>query len=415
LTVYISNNIHLGMNTTSQPTRKARRSGRHANAQRVIDLLRSKGPSSQAAISRATALSPATVSNIIQDLRTDGTVDCERVNGRELLVSLASNRGAVISLSVHEAIVHGTLFDFANQQRWDLEEAVSHTGSKGGSRPELVVDVAKHLAEKASLAWSEIAGVAVAIEGPIETSTGAIAPWAWKRLPRWKGVDIHKTLSDALHVPLVVDNDANLAALAEWSWGVGRGCDDFLHITCSEGIGGGLIIGGRIYRGGSGLAGEIGHMVIEESGDLCFCGSRGCLSGFASERATLLALKASESPKVSLIEVIDSARHGDAACQRVLFEAGRHLGMALATVARVLAPSVISIGGTLGLAGEFMFDGLRSSAEVINLRAIAESPRFCIAQITNDATLLGGVAAILAETDQGVSELTPWMRSNVPA
>jgi predicted NBD/HSP70 family sugar kinase len=379
-----------------------------------MNVLRSKGPLSQAAISRATALSPATISNIVQDLRADATVDCQRINGREILVSLASHRGAVISISVHAEWVRGALFDFASQRRWDLTEPASQTASKAGTRPALVVEVARSLAAKASMAWSLMAGVAVAIEGPIEKSTGAIAPWAWQRLPRWKEVKIHDALSKELNVPLVVDNDANLGALAEWSWGAGRGCDDFLHITCSEGIGGGLVIGGKIYRGGSGLAGEIGHMVVEESGELCYCGSRGCLSGFASERAILLALNASESPKRTLTEVIDSARQGDAACQRVLFEVGRHLGMALSTVARVLGPSVISIGGTLGMAGEFMLDGLRSSAEVINLRAIAQPPQFCIAQVTYDATLLGGVAAILAETDQGVSELAPWMRGDAP-
>jgi predicted NBD/HSP70 family sugar kinase/biotin operon repressor len=403
------------MKSPSSRNRTSRRSTRNANARLVMNALRSKGPLSQAAISRSTALSPATISNIVQDLRADGTIDCQRVNGREVLVSLASNRGAAISISVHANSVRGALFDFANRRRWDQSESASQTASNAGTGPALVVEVARSLAAKASMAWSQIAGVAVAIEGPIEKSTGAIAPWAWQRLPRWKGVNIHDALSKELNVPLVVDNDANLGALAEWSWGAGRGCDDFLHITCSEGIGGGLIIGGKIYSGGSGLAGEIGHMVIEESGELCYCGSRGCLSGFASERAILLALNSSASQKSTLTEVIDSASHGDAACQRVLFEVGRHLGMALSTVARVLGPSVISIGGTLGMAGEFMLAGLRSSAEVINLRAIVQPPKICIADVTRDATLLGGVAAILAETDQGVSELAPWMRADAPA
>ena len=150
-------------------------------------------------------------------------------------------------------------------------------------------------------------------------------------------------------------------------------------------------------------------MVIEEAGELCFCGSRGCLTSFATERAILKALSDSRKPKASLGEVIESARQGDAACQRVLSEAGLHLGKALAIVVRVTGPSVIAIGGTLGKAQEIVLDGLRSSAEVINLRALGESPEFKIASILDHAAELGGLAAILSKIDLGLSSLAPWM------
>ena len=120
-------------------------------------------------------------------------------------------------------------------------------------------------------------------------------------------------------------------------------------------------------------------------------------------------------PKSSLEEVIDSARHGDFACQRVLSEAGRRLGKALATVVRIVGPSLIAVGGTLGRAGDIVLGGLRSSPETINLRAIGESPKFCLGEIGEDAPILGGVAAILAQIDRGLSELEPWMRQPVSA
>jgi len=152
-------------------------------------------------------------------------------------------------------------------------------------------------------------------------------------------------------------------------------------------------------------------MELEPTGVVCHCGSRGCLSTLASERAILLELRESESPKQSLPEVIDSARLGDPACQRVLFEAGRHLGRALSIVAKVVAPSVIAVGGTLSTADALLFDGLRSSVEVNNLRSLSPSIRFLTAQVRNriDAPVPGGVAATLSELDQGVSALAPWM------
>ncbi|MBW4330782.1 ROK family transcriptional regulator [Stakelama sp. CBK3Z-3] len=385
------------------------RSDRTINVQRVLELLRAQGPISQADMARATALSRATVNNIIKMLRDRGVVEFHWKNGREALVALASNRGAVIVVKVEERCVRSSLFDFEGQMRFDLHNSEIACWAEEPSSPPMVLDMARRLMDASATHRAKVEGVAIAIEGPIERSTGAIAPWAWQRLPEWKGVDIQKQLARSLRVPLVVENDANLAALAEWTWGTGHGSEEFLHIICGSGVGGGLVLGGRIYRGGTGLAGEIGHMIIEETGELCFCGSRGCLTSFATEHAILAALRNSQHPRSSLREVVMSAQRGDAACQRVVFEAGQHIGKALATVVRILAPSVIAIGGPLALAGEPLLEGLRSAPEIINLRAVGESPRFCIAQVIEEAPRLGAVAAILARLDTGVSELSPWM------
>ena len=130
---------------------------------------------------------------------------------------------------------------------------------------------------------------------------------------------------NGIDAPVLVDNDANFAALAEWTWGTGRGLDYFLYVSASKGVGGGLIIDGRVYRGGTGMAGDLGHLVVEPNGAMCYCGSRGCLPTLISERAILSALRASQTQKGSLDEVILSAQQGDPACQRVLAEAGRYL------------------------------------------------------------------------------------------
>lgn len=372
-------------------------------------LLRASGPMTQADIARATALSRATVNHIVQALRDQGAVEYQWKNRREALVTLSSNRGSVASIFVREAEIHAILFDFTGQARSDFFNADFPNFAGSQTSPPQVLEIVQQLIGVAQTRSSPLCGISIAIEGPIEQSTGAIAPWAWQRLPHWKQVDIRAYFTKHLRIPTVVDNDANFAALSEWSWGIGRGCNDFLYITSAEGIGGGIIINGKVYHGGTGLAGEFGHMVIEEHGNLCFCGNRGCLTSFATEHAILKALGDSGKTKTSLLDVIESARNGDAACQRVLSETGRHLGKALATVVRVLGPSVIAIGGTLGHAGEIVLDGLRSSAEVINLRAIGQAPEFHIATILDDATEFGGMAAILSEIDLGISSLAPWM------
>lgn len=394
--------------TTLHATARQRADRKH-HTREIMALLRAGGPKTQAQIARETGLSKAAVNHIVQALRDEGAVEYDWKNKREALVTLASTRGSVATLTVREAEIHGILFDFTAQSREDVRPSEFTGQDKPQTSPGQVLEVIRHLSDLALSVDSPLRGVAISIEGPIERSTGAIAPWAWQRLPFWKQVDIQTYFARHLRTPIVVDNDANFAALAEWSWGVGRGSNDFLYIASSEGIGGGIVINGEIYRGGTGLAGELGHMVIEEHGNLCFCGSRGCLTSFATERAILKALSDSGKIKSSMLDVIESARQGDAACQRVLSETGRHLGKALATIVRVLGPSVIAIGGTLGHAGEVVLDGLRSSAEIINLKAIGQSPELHIATILNEATEFGALAAILSEIELGVSSLAPWM------
>ncbi|MBC2666694.1 ROK family transcriptional regulator [Novosphingobium flavum] len=397
------------MATPPLPTKRGARIDRATNTKEILSFLRASGPSTQADIARATGLSRATVNHIVQTLRDQGAIEYQWKNRREALVTLTSTRDSVASVIVREHTVHAILFDFTAQERFDVYSSDFPEIDEPQTSPAMVLGIVNRLAALAKARNAPLAGIALAIEGPVERESGAIAPWAWHRLPHWKQVNIRQYISRHLRIPLVIDNDANFAALGEWTWGVGRGCNDFLHITSSEGIGGGIVINGRIYHGGTGLAGEIGHMVIEDAGELCFCGSRGCLTSFATERAILRALGNTGRPRTSLREVIDGAQHGDAACQRVLSEAGQHLGKALATVVRVIGPSVIAIGGTLGWAGDIVLDGLRSCAEVINLRAIGKAPDIKVAEILEHATELGGLAAILSELDLGASSLVPWM------
>lgn len=393
--------------TNEETASLPRRGARGANVQLVLDVLRSDGPSSQAAIARRTTLAPATVNNIIQALRTDGVAEIQWINGREALVQLVPKQGAIVSISAGPDSLRGSVFNFAKGVRTNRTHQILDD-DRPGSSPDAAIELIRSLAADAGIDVSELAGISIAIQAPIDRVSGSIAPWAANRMPLWRNVHIARAFKEALNVPVVVDNDANLAALAEWTWGTGRGSDCFLYVVCSVGIGGGLVIDGKIHHGGNGMALEIGHIVIEQTGPVCFCGSRGCLSTLASERSILAALQGSESPKRSLAEVIDSAKEGDPACQRVLYEAGRNLGRALANMSKILAPSVVAVGGMLSEAGPLVFDSLNSSIEENNVPAFCPSIKFKRALI-GDATSLGGVAAIMSELGQGVSELPGWM------
>lgn len=378
-------------------TRRNRKSG---NVDLVIETLRSDGPSSQAALSRRTELAPATINNIVQALRADGVVELRRVNGREALVELTAGRSAIVSIRVGASSVEAAWLDFAAETRFDA-------ALPGSGGPEAVIALIRALGGEA--ARTPVSAIALGVEAPIDRATGAIAPWAAARLPGWREVDVREILERAFEVPVIADNDANFDALAEWTWGAGRGADCFLNVTCSEGIGSGLIIDGRVHRGGDGMAGQIGHMVVEQGGAVCFCGNRGCLATVVSERAIVQSLRGSDSERETLREIIAAAEAGDAACQRVLFESGRYLGRALANAAKIIAPKVVCVGGLLGNAKPFVLDGLNSSIEVTTHRAISPSIEFTTSELGPNARLTGGVAAALLAIGQGVSELAPWM------
>ncbi|MEX0428018.1 ROK family protein [Nocardioides sp. DS6] len=393
------------------PARRARRNGSH---ELVVDALRAHGPSSQAALARATGLSPATVNNVVRVLQEEGVATVGARNGRQSVVTLAGYNGAVASVQVNVSGVHATLFDFARQARYDETVVFGESSTDQGGDPSIVVDLIDALVGRAGIRVKELAGVAAAMQGPVSTQNGQLLSWARLQMPHWKDVSVAAALKERLGVPVLAENDANLAALAEWTWGAGRGSSHFVYVMCSANVGGGIVVDGKLQRGGDGMAGEIGHMVLEKDGPVCFCGSRGCLTTYLSERSILLALAGSGSAKGSLEEVVEAARRGDGACARVLFEAGHYLGRALANTAKVLAPNVIAIGGAFGRGGSLVFESLRSSVELNSLIAVSPSIRIRNAELWEDGVVLGGLAGVLSAEGRGLSELPSWAKQSDP-
>ena len=162
-------------------------------------------------------------------------------------------------------------------------------------------------------------------------------------------------------MPVQVDNDANLGALGELVWGGGRGVKDLAYIKVASGVGAGLVIDGRIYRGPGGTAGEIGHITLDESGPVCRCGNRGCLETFTAARYVLALLRASHGPDLTMPRMVQLAREGDPGCRRVIADVGRHIGMGVASLCNLLNPSRVVLGGDLAEAGELVLGPIRES------------------------------------------------------
>src|SRR4029079_19455583 len=174
--------------------------------------------------------------------------------------------------------------------------------------------------DRAGACMDEVVGVGLGLPGPISRASGTLG--SSTILPAWVGLPVAAAMAERLGVPVFADNDAHLGALAEVTFGAGRGFSEVAYLKVSSGIGAGLYMDGRIYRGGNGTAGEIGHVILDEDGLVCRCGNRGCLETLAGEQRIVDALRRSHGPDLDLRKVLDLAKQGDLGCARMIADAG---------------------------------------------------------------------------------------------
>ncbi len=284
--------------------------------------------------------------------------------------------------------------------------------------PEAVVDrVAESVREVVATVGGDlkqVRGVGVGAPGPLDMTTGVV--FSPPNLARWKNVPLAKLLEKRLGIPVSVANDANLAAVGEHRFGGGRGVDDLVYITVSTGVGGGVIVGGKLFVGVSGTAGEIGHMIVDLNGPRCKCGSYGCLEAMAAgpyiARAGQLAARQApasllatwttgDSDRVTTAMVVEAAQAGDATAGTVFERAAIAVGAGCVNLIHLFNPRRIIIGGGVSQAGTLLFDPIR---RLVGQRALAIPRDACEivpAELGDDVGLYGAVALVA----QGVETL----------
>jgi predicted NBD/HSP70 family sugar kinase len=206
-----------------------------------------------------------------------------------------------------------------------------------------------------------------------------------------------------LGLPVRVENDANLGALAEIVWGAGRDCTDLVYVKVATGVGAGLVLNGRLYHGAGGTAGEIGHVTIDDSGPICRCGNRGCLEAFAGAEAVLEPLRRRHGDRLTLRQVVLQAQAGDVGCRRVIADAGRALGRAVAGTCNLLSPERVLVGGELAQAADLLLEPLREAVGRSAIAATREVP-IRAGVLGERAEVLGAVALVLRESQRFVAE-----------
>jgi predicted NBD/HSP70 family sugar kinase len=333
----------------------------------VVDVLRAHGAASRAEIARITGLSRATVSGLVGELQDEGVVverDGEEpspgpAGGRPpTRLTLNPSTGSAIGVDFGHTHLRVAIADISSRV---LAEREAELDVDRVAEPALdnAVRLVHELIDEAGVDRGRILGVGMGLPGPINRDTGVVGPSVI--LSAWEGLRPAALLEERLGLPVTVDNDANLGALGELTFGAGSGARHMLYVKISSGIGAGLVIDGHIYRGATGVAGEFGHVLVDPDGALCRCGNRGCLETVAAAGPLLDLLHPTHGADFGVDDLVARANEGDAGCRRVLADAGRALGLELASVCNVFNPERVVIGGELSAAREPLLDGIRDS------------------------------------------------------
>ena len=390
------------MPASSQPLpRGARNPGsqsalRELNQQRVIDALLGSGPLTQAELARQTGLSTATVSNIVKTMAAIGSVQTEPTTSsgrRALLVRLSNNGAVAVGIDFgrrHMRIVLASL-GFTVVAEQFVELPLGHRAEESIDRASQLLAA---LLEANDVKPSAVLGVGVGIPGPIDRRTGTVVQGAI--LPEWVGIHL-QDLEKRLHFPVVFDNDANLGALAEVTWGPHNTVDNLVFVKIGSGIGAGLILGGHLFSGSLGITGEIGHETITDNGVVCHCGNRGCLETVASTSA-MMALLGTRAP-VTTADIVRNALSGDSATLRVLDDAGAAIGRGLASIANLVNPEVIVIGGPLAGLGQILLEPIRRGMLRHAVPSVGEATGLVMSSLGDRAEALGAASLVLQSPD----------------
>lgn len=292
------------------------------------------------------------------------------------------------------------LFDVEGQllEKWEIPTRKEEDGSK--ILPDIAESIEKKIAEK-NMERSSIAGVGVGAPGPIDKE-GTVYKAANLG---WGVLSIRDTLKDILQLPVMAGNDANVAALGEMWKGGGQGAQNLVVVTLGTGVGGGIIINGKILTGATGAGGEIGHIHVDDSEtEVCGCGNKGCLEQYASATGItrLARRKLASSEKESTLRhsslsaksVFDAVKAGDELAKEIATEFGQILGNGLAGIAAVVNPEAIVIGGGVSKAGEILLDYVKPSYLKNVFHSNAEV-KFSLATLGNDAGIYGAAKLVL--------------------
>lgn len=340
---------------------------RARNVATVVDALRAHGGISRTELAHATGLSRTTVVSILEQLEDGGYITIRRGDGSPpgvigrpaATIALNPSAGVVLGICASREHIGVVLTDLSLRVLADRRARFAF-----GTPAERVIDILSELAEDAlgaaQMTSDIVVGAVLGLPSPVEPETGQVDPDV---LETWAGRPVRDMVSARLRAPVAIENDANLEALGELAAGAGRGVRDAIYLHVGWGLGGAVILDGRLRRGRSGAAGELAHIRVRHAGGPpCQCGRRGCLKSVASGYALARVLAAAHGT-LDGDELVDLIRQGEPGVRRAVTDAGREIGSVLAGLCTSLNPQSVIVGGRLAAEGSPLVDAVRRQIE----------------------------------------------------
>jgi predicted NBD/HSP70 family sugar kinase len=382
------------------PTTSSLERLREGNRRAITGLLTSDGPMSRADLARGSGLSRTTVSSLVTDLIARGLVIETADRGQPhkggsgrppLLVALSTPGGAVAGVDIGHRHVRVVAADHRGTVLAEELTAVD-VDEDGVDALDLAARMVRAVLKAAGLSTSDLHGVGMCVPAPLDRRSARVRAGI---LPGWRDLSPGDELHRRLGVPVFADNDANLGALAELSHGAARGAADVVYVKVASGLGAGIVLGGRLHRGATGIAGEVGHVQVGEDGQVCRCGNRGCLETLVAAPRLLEVLQPAYDEELSVERVLELDLAGDAGVRRVLSDAGRAVGRALADLCNSLNPEAVVLGGSLGTSPS-LGDGVRASVDRYAQPDTAAAVRVVSGELGDRAEVVGAVSLAIS-------------------
>jgi glucokinase len=274
-----------------------------------------------------------------------------------------------------------------------------------------IKEAIRQAAHQGGVLLEQVFGIGMAAPGPLDGRSGIII--SPPNLKGWHNVPLRQIIQDEFRLPVALGHDASLAALAEYVFGAGHGIPDMIYITVSTGIGGGVLLGGQIFLGVSGVAPEPGHMTIDIHGPRCNCGNIGCLEVLASGTAIaryaaeaiaqgrgqgmLEAAQALQAQEVDARVVVEAARRSDQVASKIMRQVAEYVGVGLVSLIHIFNPALIVIGGGVSKAGPLLFEPMQRIVDERAMEVQRRAVRIVPAKLGEDAGLLGAGAHLLQQ------------------
>jgi len=384
---------------------------RELNRSIILNQLRIGSPLSRADLAAITGLNKTTVSSLMDELIEHDFVreigPTTSAGGRPgVLLELNPGAGCIIGAEIGVGCLNVVLTDFRATISWRRQ--VQYDKSDDHRRVmNKLISLLRQAVRQSQHIGARLFGVGIGIPGLVDVASGTLI---YEPNMGWRNVPLRQLIGAKLEAPIFVDNDANAAALGERYFGAAQDVDNFVYVVANVGLGTGLVMGGHIFQGASGYAGEAGHTTIDPNGPPCRCGNRGCWERLASQHALIERIqKAIQAGQRSSIEetakhdlgqitiqlILEAARGGDDVARRALEETGMYLGIGIANLVNTFNPSLVAFGGALSLADEFLTPVIQQVVLERAMNGPREAAQIIVSAFKSDACVMGGVALVL--------------------